>query len=194
MSIRFTRSHSKHTVMNSSNRTMRNPSNNTLSKYLIFGGWILLVILVCVFISTSMFHSPKPFLNNIFSHNNLSKDDGEIIYKPQIFNSSTFLVVDNNDPFTLYCFLNNLPRNVPLLWKKIDDGWMDQANSKNLLIAIDSQVIEYQFINKASVVVSNEGSKLTINPASNTDSGLYECSLATPDNSLSIRYNVEVNN
>lgn len=173
---------------------MRNPSNNTLSKYLIFGGWILLVILVCVFISTSMFHSPKPFLNNIFSHNNLSKDDGEIIYKPQIFNSSTFLVVNNNDPFTLYCFLNDLPRNVPLLWKKIDDGWMDQANSKNLLIAIDSQVIEYQFINKASVIVSNEGSKLTINPASNTDSGLYECSLATPDNSLSIRYNVEVNN
>ena len=71
---------------------------------------------------------------------------------------------------------------------------MNQADSKNLLIAIDSQIIEYQFRSKASVDISIEGYKLTINPASNTDSGLYECSIAVPDNTLSIRYNVEVIN
>ena len=173
---------------------MRNPSDNTLGKYLLFGGWILLFVLVCAFMSTSMFRSPKSSLNNILNDYNLSKGDGEVIYRPQIFNSSTFLIVDNNDPFTLYCFVDNLPRDVSLLWKKINDGWIDQASNKNLLIALGSRVLEYQFIDKASVVISNEGSKLTIDPASDADSGLYECSLAIPDNPLSIRYNVEVIN
>ena len=191
MSICSIHSCPRHSIMNS---TMRNSPNNTVSKYFVFGGWILLFALVCVFLATNVFHSPEPSLSNKFSDNNLSRGDVEVIYKPQIFNSSTFLVVNNNDPFSLYCFINNLPRNVPLLWKKIDDGWMNQAGSKNLLIAIDSQIIEYQYRSKASVDISTEGSKLTINPASITDSGLYECSIAVPDITLSIRYNVEVVN
>ena len=178
--------------MNSSNATMRNPSNSTLSKYFIFGGWILLFVLVCIFTTTTVFDSPKSPLNNEFNNNNLSENELEVVYKPQIFNSSTFLVVSNNDPFSLYCFIHNLPKNVPLLWKKINNGWVNQAGSKNTVIAINSQIIDQQFRGKATVIINNEGSKLTINPASNTDSGLYVCSIAIPDNSPSIKYNVEI--
>ena len=71
---------------------------------------------------------------------------------------------------------------------------MNQAGSKNTVIAINSQIIDHQYRRKASVVISNEGSKLTINSAKNTDSGLYVCSIAIPDNSPSIKYNVEIVN
>ena len=180
--------------MNSSNSTLRNPSNNSFSKYLILGGWTLLFGLVCFFIATSMLNSPNGTPNNKFNDNNLSESEVEVTYKPKIFNSSTFLVVNKNDQFSLYCFVSNLPRAVPIIWKKINDGWIKQVGNENTVIAISSQIIDHQFTDKASVVISNEGSKLTINPASNTDSGLYECSIAIPDDSPSIRYNVEVIN
>ena len=178
--------------MNSSNSTIRNPSNITFSKYLILGGWILLFALVSVIMAISLFDSPNPALNNNF--NNFSVSEVEVVYKPQVFNSSTFLTVNINDPFSLHCFVSNLPRSIPLIWKKINNGWMNQAGSKNTVIAINSQIIDHQYRRKASVVISNEGSKLTINSAKNTDSGLYVCSIAIPDNSPSIKYNVEIVN
>ena len=198
--------YSKGQEMNSSLRFQSNSPNSSLSKFLIIGGWTILFTSVLFFLTKKWHNIPNALTNTTFLTRNPKNKNGSsdflgetpILYNPEIPNSTTYIMVDENKPFSLNCPVDNLPEPIALIWKKFVNNWTNQVEGthpdKTTVIAISSNIITQEYKERSSVLANSQGSRLTINVANMSDSGTYECSFAIPDSSPSIKYEIEVVN
>eukprot|EP00092_Neocalanus_flemingeri_P007861 GFUD01008487.1.p1 GENE.GFUD01008487.1~~GFUD01008487.1.p1 ORF type:complete len:174 (+),score=50.96 GFUD01008487.1:237-758(+) len=107
-----------------------------------------------------------------------------LIHRPVIVSESVQLDVDNGMTIRLPCIVDKLPGEISIIWSKED--------AKKTIIAMGTMVLDQEFKDRATVVVDDKGSTLTIGIAKSEDAGQYKCSVAVKGNRPEIKHTVRI--
>jgi len=106
-----------------------------------------------------------------------------LTHRPVIISEPINTDVDNGMTIRLPCVVDKLPGEIPIIWKKEDE--------KKTIIAMGSRIIEPEYQERATVMVDENGSTLTIGIAKFEDAGQYKCSVSVP-NPPEIKHTVRI--
>eukprot|EP00092_Neocalanus_flemingeri_P054291 GFUD01063929.1.p1 GENE.GFUD01063929.1~~GFUD01063929.1.p1 ORF type:complete len:489 (+),score=123.56 GFUD01063929.1:223-1689(+) len=107
-----------------------------------------------------------------------------LIHRPVIISESVQLDVDNGMTIRLPCIVDKLPGEISIIWSKED--------AKKTIIAMGTMVLDQEFKDRATVVVDDKGSTLTIGIAKSEDAGQYKCSVAVKGNRPELKHTVRI--
>jgi len=96
-----------------------------------------------------------------------------LTHRPVIISEPINTDVDNGMTIRLPCIVDKLPGEIPIIWKKDDE--------KKTIIAMGNRIIEPEYQERATVMVDENGSTLTIGIAKFEDAGQYKCSVSVPN-------------
>lgn len=106
---------------------------------------------------------------------------------PVIISESENIVVDLGTTIRLPCMVDQLPKEISLIWKRPD-------TTKNQILAIGDyiQITEYQ--SRANVEITDKGSVLNIGVATVEDAGEYQCEIGVPgrESAGSVKHTVSI--
>jgi len=111
-------------------------------------------------------------------------DDSILIHRPVIVSESVQLDVDNGMTIRLPCNVDKLPGEISIIWSKED--------AKKTIIAMGTLVLDQEYKKRATVMVDDKGSTLTIGIAKSEDAGQYKCSVAVKGNRPEIKHTVRI--
>jgi len=111
-------------------------------------------------------------------------DDSLLIHRPVIESKSVQLDVDNGMTIRLPCIVDKLPGEISIIWSKEDE--------KKTIIAMGTMVLEQEYKDRATVIVDDKGSTLTIGIAKSEDAGQYKCSVAVKGDRPEIKHTVRI--
>jgi len=110
--------------------------------------------------------------------------DSMLIHRPVIVSESVQLDVDNGMTIRLPCIVDELPGEISIIWSKED--------AKKTIIAMGTMVLDQEYKERATVMVDDKGSTLTIGIAKSDDAGQYKCSVAVKGNRPEIKHTVRI--
>jgi len=113
-----------------------------------------------------------------------TSDSSLLIHRPVIQSESVQLDVDNGMTIRLPCIVDKLPGEISIIWSKEDE--------KKTIIAMGTMVLDQQYRDRATVMVDDKGSTLTIGIAKSEDAGQYKCSVAVEKNPPEIKHTVRI--
>eukprot|EP00090_Calanus_glacialis_P015493 TRINITY_DN24450_c0_g1_i1.p1 TRINITY_DN24450_c0_g1~~TRINITY_DN24450_c0_g1_i1.p1 ORF type:complete len:485 (-),score=135.14 TRINITY_DN24450_c0_g1_i1:279-1733(-) len=113
-----------------------------------------------------------------------TSDNSLLIHRPVIISESIQMDVDNGMTIRLPCIVDKLPGEISIIWSKEDE--------KKTIIAMGTRVLDQEYRDRATVMVDDKGSTLTIGIAKSEDAGQYKCSVAVKKNPPEIKHIVRI--